>query len=57
MLGSVDDAVAGGMAKLSRSMSACTVPVKFWKPGTTPEGIPVMRMAVRSARLGVLAAL
>ena len=31
-------------------MSAWVVPVKFWKPGTTPLGIPVMRIARRSAR-------
>ena len=27
-----------------------TGPVKFWNPGTTPAGIPVRRIAFRSAR-------
>ena len=40
----------GGMATLSRSMSPGLGPVKFWKPGTTPAGMPVSRMAWRSAR-------
>ncbi len=42
----------GGMAMFSRSMSAWTVPlpVTFWKPGTMPAGIPVSRIASRSAR-------
>ena len=31
-------------------MSASVLPVKFWKPGTTPDGIPVSRIATRSAR-------
>ena len=31
-------------------MSACTGPVKFVKPGTIPAGIPVSRIASRSAR-------
>ena len=38
------------MAMFSRSMSACTAPVKFWKPGTMPAGMPVSRIAARSAR-------
>src|SRR6185295_10274023 len=46
----------GGIARLSRSRSACTGPVKFWKPGTTPAGIPVSRIAARSARGLVYAA-
>ena len=40
---------AGGMATLSRSMSACVDPVKFWNPGTTPDGMPVSKIASRSA--------
>ena len=28
----------GLIATFSRSMSACVVPVKFWKPGTMPAG-------------------
>ena len=48
------DEGVGGMATLSRSMSAWTVPVKVWKyPGMTPVGMPVRRMATRSARFGV----
>ena len=35
----------GGMATLSRSMSALVEPVKFWNPGTTPAGMPVSRIA------------
>ncbi len=31
-------------------MSAWTGPVKFWNPGTTPSGMPVSRIAFRSAR-------
>ena len=38
------------MATLRRSRSACVGPVKFWKPGTIPAGIPVSRIATRSAR-------
>jgi hypothetical protein len=57
LFGSVDEGTAGGMARLSRNMSACTVPVKFWKPAMMPEGMPVMRIAVRSARFGVPAVL
>ena len=34
----------------SRSMSAGLLPVKFWKPGTMPAGMPVSRIAARSAR-------
>src|SRR4029077_7142130 len=30
----------GGIARFSRSMSDSTGPVKFWKPGTTPAGLP-----------------
>ena len=40
----------GGIATLRRSMSASVVPVKFWKPGTIPSGMPVCRIATRSAR-------
>ena len=53
LLGRVDELVAGGMAKFSLSMSAWTVPVKFWKPPMIPEGRPVIKMAVRSARFTV----
>ena len=42
--------LVGGIATLSRSMSALVPPVKFWNPGTTPDGIPVSRIASRSAR-------
>ena len=31
-------------------MSAWIEPVKFWKPGTMPAGMPVSRIASRSAR-------
>jgi len=34
-------------------MSACTVPMLFWKPATTPPGRPVWKIATRSSRLGV----
>ena len=40
----------GGIATLSRSRSACVGPVKFWNPGMIPAGIPVSRIASRSAR-------
>ena len=34
-------------------LSASVVPVKFWKPGTIPDGMPVSRIATRSrARRG-----
>ena len=46
----------GGIATLSRSMSAGVLPVKFWKPGMIPAGSPVSRMATRSARGFVSAA-
>ena len=39
----------GGMAMFRRNMSAWVPPVKFWKPGTTPVGMPVSRIATRSA--------
>jgi hypothetical protein len=42
--------VAGGIEVFSRSMSICFGPVKFWKPGMTPAGMPVSRIASRSAR-------
>jgi hypothetical protein len=42
--------VVGGMAILSRNMSACVFPVKVWKLGTMPAGIPVNRIAAKSAR-------
>ena len=42
--------VLGGIATFSRSMVGLVVPVKFWKPGTTPAGMPVSRIAARSAR-------
>ena len=42
----------GGIAMLRRSMSAWVVPVKFWNPVMSPGGMPVRRMATRSARLG-----
>ena len=45
----------GGMATLSRSSSAWVVPVKFWNPGMRPAGMPVSRMASRSARSAVSA--
>ena len=38
------------MATFSRSMSAGFGPVKFWKPATIPLGMPVSRIAWRSAR-------
>ena len=38
------------MATFSRSTSACVDPVKFWKPGMMPAGMPVSRIASRSAR-------
>ena len=31
-------------------MSACVGPVKFWNPGISPAGMPVSRIASRSAR-------
>ncbi len=34
-------------------MSAWVEPVTFWKFGTTPAGMPVSRMATRSARAAV----
>ncbi len=37
-------------------MSACVVPVKFWKPGMMPPGMPVSRIARRSARSALNAA-
>ena len=40
----------GGIATLRRSMSASVVPVRFWNPGISPSGIPVCRIASRSAR-------
>ena len=45
--------LAGGVAGIevfSLSMSASTVPVKLVNPGISPEGIPVSRIASRSAR-------
>jgi hypothetical protein len=42
--------LAGGIATLSRSRSASLGPVKFWKPGISPDGIPVSSTATRSAR-------
>jgi len=43
--------LVAGIAKFSRSMSAWVVPVKVEKVGdTTPAGIPVSRIASRSAR-------
>ncbi len=44
---------AGGIATFSRRRSACVVPVKFWKPGMMPPGIPVSKIARRSARSAV----
>jgi hypothetical protein len=41
---------AGGIAMFSRSMSAGADPVKFWNPGMSPLGMPVSRIAARSAR-------
>src|SRR5580704_16013726 len=44
--------LAGGvglMEVFSRSMSASTFPVKLVKPGTMPAGMPVSRIASRSA--------
>ena len=38
------------MEVFSRSMSASTGPVKLVNPGTIPAGMPVSRMASRSAR-------
>jgi len=46
-----DGVADGGNARLSRSSSAWVAPVKFWKPGITPEGTPVSRIATRSARV------
>src|SRR5580693_1905411 len=40
----------GRIEVFSRSMSASTGPVKFWNPGMMPAGMPVSRMASRSAR-------
>ena len=40
----------GGIAVFRRSMSDRTGPVLFWKPGMIPLGIPVSRIASRSAR-------
>ena len=45
--------LAGGTARFSLSMSAGVFPVKFWKPGTIPDGMPVSRIATRSARAAV----
>ena len=45
--------VVGGMATFSRSMSASTLPVLFWKPWMIPFGRPVSRIATRSARFAV----
>ena len=45
----------GGIATFSRSMSAWVGPVKFWKPGMSPLGMPVSRIASRSARSAVSA--
>ena len=42
--------VVGGIARLIRSMSAGVLPVKLWKPGTTPDGMPESRTASRSTR-------
>jgi hypothetical protein len=39
----------GGIEVFSRSMSACTGPVKFVKPAMSPFGIPVSRIASMSA--------
>ena len=41
---------AGGIAIFSRSMSDGAGPVKFWNPEMSPLGIPVSRIAARSAR-------
>ena len=45
-----DDVGVGGIEVFSRSMSAWIGPVKLVKPGMMPGGIPVSRMASRSAR-------
>jgi hypothetical protein len=42
--------LVGGMAVFRRSMSACTSPVLFWKSSIRPSGMPVSRIATRSAR-------
>ncbi len=46
-------AVLGGIEVFSRSMSACTGPVKLVKPVIRPLGMPVSRIASRSS-LGLL---
>ncbi len=40
----------GLIAVFSRSMSDSTEPVWFWKPSISPAGMPVSRIASRSAR-------
>ena len=47
---------AGGIAMFRRSRSAGVDPVEFWKPATIPDGMPVRRIASRSARAGLYAA-
>ena len=44
---------AGGIAMFSRRRSACVAPVLFWKPAMIPDGMPVSRIASRSARAGL----
>ena len=38
-----------GMAMFRRRKSAWVGPVKFWNPGTIPGGMPVSKIAARSA--------
>src|SRR5262249_35651111 len=40
----------GEIAMFRRSMSPGSAPVKFWNPGTIPDGMPVSKIASRSAR-------